>query len=287
MNILVGIKQVPLEKEVLLDPQTNTLIREGVPGEINPSDLNAMETALLLKDTYDASVTVVSMGPRQAENAVKQCLDMGADNGVLLCDQLFAGSDTLATAKVLSKFVKTKKTKYSLIICGHESIDGNTGQVGPELAELLNMDHISWVNKVESFSAADSRIRVIRKIGSSRQTLETGLPVLVTILRDSNIPRNLIGNSKSVEILDARDIGCKEGDAGLAGSPTNVKKIFPPKPMRKFHPPIDSNLPARKRIELILDGGIASKEKQIVIKGEKLKVQDLMEIISPVINTGV
>ncbi len=287
MNILVGIKQVPLEKEVLLDPQTNTLIREGVPSVINPGDLNAVESALLLKDTFGANVTVVSMGPRQAEDAVKQCLDLGADEGVLLCDQLFAGSDTLATAKVLSKFVKTKKTKYDLIICGHESIDGNTGQVGPELAELLNMDHISWVKKIEPVRPDDSRIRVIRKIGSSIQTLETHLPVLVTILRDSNTPRSFIRSSKSVDMLGARDIGCEEGDAGLAGSPTNVTKIFPPKPIRNFHPPIDSSLPARKRIELILDGGIAAKEKQIVIKGEELNVQDLMEIIGPVINTGV
>jgi electron transfer flavoprotein beta subunit len=287
LNILVGIKQVPLETEVLLDPQTNTLIREGVPSEINPSDLNALESALLLKDTLGAGVTVVSMGPRQAEVAVKQCLAMGADEGVLLCDQLFAGSDTLATAKVISKFVKMKKRKYDLIICGHESIDGNTGQVGPELAELLNMDHISWVTKIEHVNLSDFKIRIVRKTGNFIQTLETCLPVLITILRDSNTPRPFKKCSKSVGIFRAQDIGCKEGDAGLGGSPTNVAKIFPPKPVRNFHPPIDSSLPARKKIELILDGGIVVKEKQVVIKGDKLDMRDLIEIIGPLINTGV
>ena len=149
MTLVVCLKQVPAVGEVQIDPQKNTLIREGVPSVINPSDLNALEVALRLKDTAGARVIALSMGPGQAREALQRCLEMGADEAYLLCDPVFAGSDTLATARVLAKAVTKVAKHFSLLLCGHESIDGNTAQVGPEIGEILGIPHANNVTKLD------------------------------------------------------------------------------------------------------------------------------------------
>lgn len=186
MTIVVCIKQVPAVGEVQIDPQKNTLIREGVPSIVNPSDLNALEAALALKDECGARVVALSMGPLQAEEALRCCLEMGADEAFLLCDAAFAGSDTLATARALSKAINRIAKKYSLVLCGHESMDGNTAQVGPEIGELLGIVH---ANNVMTMSLASESMVIERKSGAYLETQEIRLPCLISIQKDVNTPR--------------------------------------------------------------------------------------------------
>ena len=147
MNIVVCMKQVPDTNEVKIDPKTGTLIREGVPSIINPDDKNALEEALSLKDNHGAHVTVISMGPPQAEKALREALAMGADEAVLVSDRAFAGSDTLATSHTLVATIK--KIGYDVIFAGRQAIDGDTAQVGPEIAELLDLPQITYVESVD------------------------------------------------------------------------------------------------------------------------------------------
>lgn len=143
MNIVVCLKQVPDTTAVRIDPKTGTLVREGVPSIINPEDKNALEESLVLKDKYGAKVTVISMGPPQAKNALKEALSMGADEAILITDRAFAGADTLATSKALAGALK--KIDYDIVFAGRQAIDGDTAQVGPEIAEHLNIPQITYV----------------------------------------------------------------------------------------------------------------------------------------------
>nr|WP_225624647.1 electron transfer flavoprotein subunit beta/FixA family protein [Thermoanaerobacterium thermosaccharolyticum] len=147
MNILVLIKQVPDTNEVRIDPVTKTLIREGVPSIINPDDKNALEEAIRIREKVGGKVTVISMGPTQAEVALREALAMGADEAYLLTDRAFAGADTYATAKALSKAIE--KFQYDIVFCGRQAIDGDTAQVGPQIAEQLDIPQVTYVRKVE------------------------------------------------------------------------------------------------------------------------------------------
>ena len=153
MRIIVCIKQVPDVTEVRIDPKTNTLIREGVPSIMNPYDLHAIEAALQLKEKTNGKVTAITMGPPQAEEVLREAISMGVDDAILLTDRRFAGADTWATAYTLSK--AAIKTGFDLIICGKQAIDGDTAQVGPEMAEFLNIPHVSYVRKIDSVSQSE------------------------------------------------------------------------------------------------------------------------------------
>ncbi len=232
MNIVVCIKQVPDTAEIKIDPQTNTLMREGVPSIINPFDLNALEAGLQIRDNIgDSRVTVLTMGPPQAEASLREAVSMGADEAVLLSDRAFAGSDTWATSYTLALAIK--KTGADIVICGKQAIDGDTAQVGPETAEFLDIPHIAYVKKIEEVK--DGRIRVQRMMDEGYDIVESSLPVLLTVVKELNVPRmpSLKGKiaAKKAEIkkMDARDIGADEGSLGLKGSPTQVKNIFAPK----------------------------------------------------------
>jgi len=230
MTIVVCVKQVPDTAEVKINPETGTLIREGVPGIINPFDMHALEAGLQIKDRVKGTVIVLTMGPPQAETALRDAVSMGADNGILLSDKAFAGSDTWATSFTLSKAIQ--KIGADIIICGKQAIDGDTAQVGPETAEFLNIPHISYVRKIEEITGTS--IRVQRLMDDGYDVIESPFPVLLTVVKELNEPRlpSLKGKmtAKKAEIKKwgRADITADEDDIGLKGSPTQVKNIFTP-----------------------------------------------------------
>lgn len=238
MNIIVCIKQVPdteqLQK-VKVDPQTNTLVREGVPGIINPFDENAIEEALRLKEKKGGKVNVLSMGPSQAAESLRKALAMGVDEAVLLSDRLFAGSDTLATSYTLAMAIK-RIGPFDLILLGKQAIDGDTAQVGPGLAEWLNLPQITYARKIE---VNEDKIRVERVLEDVFEVVESPLPVVVTVTKDINEPRypSLRGliraKAEQISIWTAEDLPLDKRRIGLEGSPTQVVKVFIPQPPRK------------------------------------------------------
>ncbi len=230
MHILVCVKQVPDTTEVKIDPVTNTLIRQGVPSIVNPFDKNALEAALQLKEKHGGSVTVISMGPPQAKEALKECIAMGADEALLISDRAFGGADTLATSYTLAAAAK-KLGNVDMIICGKQAIDGDTAQVGPEMAEHLNMVQATCVSKIE---VAGNVVRLEREQEEGYEVLETQLPVLITVIKSINEPRlptvkgTMKANRKEIPVWTAADLDVKEEAIGLKGSPTQVRRIFTP-----------------------------------------------------------
>lgn len=230
MNIVVCIKQVPDTAEVRINPETNTLIREGVPSIINPYDVHAIEAALQIKEKTGGKVTVITMGPPQAEDALREAISMGADDVRLISDRAFAGADTWATSYALYKAIS--KLGYDLILCGKQAIDGDTAQVGPEVAEFLNIPHIAYIRKVEDIS--EKSIRVQRLMDDGYDVVESQLPVLLTVVKEINTPRmpslkgKMAAKKAVITKMDRNDIGAEEENVGLKGSPTQVKNIFAP-----------------------------------------------------------
>jgi electron transfer flavoprotein beta subunit len=225
MNIVVCLKQVPDTTEVKIDPKTGTLIREGVPSIINPDDKNALEEAISLKDKYGANVTVISMGPPQAQNALREAMAMGADEAILISDRAFAGADTLATSNALAGTLR--KLKYDIIFAGRQAIDGDTAQVGPEIAEHLGIPQVTYVEKVE---VEGNSVKVRRAWEDGYETIKVNTPVLLTAIKELNVPRymdvqNIFSTfKKDVKVWTANDIDVDKALLGLAGSPTKVKK---------------------------------------------------------------
>lgn len=239
LKIFVCIKQVPGVSEVKIDPKTNTLVREGIPSIVNPHDKHAIELGVSLREKYGGEVIVLSMGPPQAERALREALAMGADIAYLLTDRAFAGADTLATSHTLALGIKKlledsqKKGNY-LVICGTQAIDGDTAQVGPELAEELNIPQITYVLKFEL--KGEDKIRVERAFRAEEVVvIETKLPALISVLKEINKPRNpsMKGtvdaySKKQVIPLTAEDLGVDNKELGLNGSQTEVWRIFIP-----------------------------------------------------------
>ncbi len=235
MKICCCIKQVPGTTEVKIDPETNRLIREGVETQINPFDLYALEEAVRTKEKMiqagDASsVTVISMGPPQAEDALREAISLGADDGVLLSDRAFAGSDTWCTSYALAMAVK--KLGPDLVFCGMQAIDGDTGQVGPGIAIHANYAQVAYVAQIQSLDSKTMAAR--RLIEEGYETVEVKLPAVLTVVKEINEPRtpSLRGKmaAKKAEITKwgAADIGTPEEKVGLLGSPTQVVKIMTP-----------------------------------------------------------
>lgn len=228
MNIVVCIKQVPDTTEVRLDPKTGTLIREGVPSIINPDDKAGLEAALRLKDENNANVTVISMGPPQADLALREALAMGADEAILLTDRAFGGADTWATSSTIAAALK--KLNYDLIITGRQAIDGDTAQVGPQIAEHLNLPNISYAEEIK---LEGKHIIVKRQYEDRYDIIKAKLPILITALAELNEPRYMSPGKifdayreKEVKIMTLKDIDVEMENIGLKGSPTKVKKSF-------------------------------------------------------------
>ncbi|MEE8372431.1 MAG: electron transfer flavoprotein subunit beta/FixA family protein [Dehalococcoidia bacterium] len=232
MNIIVCIKQVPGTTEIKIDPETNTLVREGVESIINPFDAFALEEGVRLRERCGGKVTAVSMGPPQAEAALREAISLGADGAILLCDRAFAGSDTWATSYVLSRAV-AKMADYDVVICGRQTLDGDTGQVGPELAEMLKIPFVAYVSKVDD--VGDGHMRVQRMVEEGHEVIEIPLPAVITVVKEINVPRlpSLRGSMKAktaqIPVWTGEDIGSEPDKSGIAGSPTRVVKVFFPK----------------------------------------------------------
>jgi len=233
LKIAVCIKQVPDTTDVKINPETNTLIREGVASITNPFDEYAVEEALRLKEKHGGEVHVISMGPPQAVEILKNALAVGADRVYLISDKAFAGADTLATAYTLAKTIQTIGGA-DLVICGKQAIDGDTAQVGPGVATRLGIPQLTYVSKVREIDPVKKRIVVERLLEDGKEVVESSLPVLMTVVKDINEPRhpNLMGIKRvakaTIPILTAKDIGADENRIGLKGSPTWVVRIFSP-----------------------------------------------------------
>ena len=235
MNILVCIKQVPDTTEIKIDPVKHTLIREGVPSIVNPFDACALEMAVRLKEKEGGKVIVISMGPAQAKNALKECLAVGADQAFLVTDRAFGGSDTLATSYILScaiKKVAELEGGFDAIFCGKQAIDGDTAQVGPEIAEHLGLPQVTYALEAE---LTDDGLTILKECEDANQKIAVSLPCLVTFTKPSfdprypTIKRKLAANRAEIPVLgeDAfPDID--KTRIGLKGSPTHVKKSFVP-----------------------------------------------------------
>ncbi len=231
MNILVCLKQVPGTTSVEIDPETNTLIREGVESVVNPFDTYALEEGVRIKERYGGKVTAISMGPPQAEKSLREAIAVGADDAILLSDSAFAGADTLATACTLARAID-KLEQYDLIICGRQTFDGDTGQVGPELAEMLGIPFVAYVSRTEEIG--DGSMRVRRMVEEGHEVIEMPLPAVVTVVKEINVPRlpSLRGLTRAksavIPVWTAGELGVDCDAVGLSGSATRVIKVFFP-----------------------------------------------------------
>ncbi len=231
MHVVVCIKQVPDAKNVRIDPDTHTLVRQGVDSIINPFDLFAVEAALRLKDAHGARVTAVTMGPPQAEEALRDTLSRGVDDALLLSDRAFAGADTWATAGTLAAAVR-KMGDVDLIFCGKQAVDGDTAQVGPELATILDIPYATLVKDFQLLEGG--HLKAVRRTDEGTEIWKLPLPALVTVLRDVGDPRvpslkhKMRAKKADIPVWGPGDLGLDPDAVGLSGSYTQVVRVFSP-----------------------------------------------------------
>lgn len=235
MNIIVLVKQVPDTTEIKIDKETNTLIRAGVKSIINPDDLAGVEAALTLKNLYGGTVTTVTMGPPHADKMITSLYARGVDNAYLLTDRKFAGSDTWATSKILSTFIKT--LDYDLVIAGYQAIDGDTAQVGPQIAEFLDIPQVTHILKINEVK--EGKITLEKAYEDETHTVRVLFPCLISTVREMNEPRLMNAfdiwdtYDKKINIITFEDLDIDQKDIGLTGSPTRVKKTYTKPVMQK------------------------------------------------------
>jgi len=234
MHIVVCIKQVPDTTNVRINPETNALIREGIPSIINPHDLPAIEEALRTKERFGGRVSVISMCPLQGEKSLKKAISYGIDEAYLICDRIFAGSDTLATTYVLAQAIKKldRIEKVSIVFCGTQAIDGETGQVGPGLATRLGFSQLTYITSILQVDLNAQEITVIRKTEKSREKLKAQLPALITLrdeaneIRYSSLNELIRAERYKVYFWPKTDLDIDESQTGFKGSPTRVFKTY-------------------------------------------------------------
>lgn len=228
MKIIVCIKQVPDTTEIKLDPVKGTLIRDGVPSIMNPDDKGALEQALLFKDKYGAEVTVITMGPAQAQAIIREAFAMGCDKGILISDRRFGGADTLATSYTIAQALKS--LEYDVILAGRQAIDGDTAQVGPQIAEQLDLPQITYVEQADFDGTKTLTVR--RNVEEGHEVLEVDLPCMLTFLASAYEPRYMnvrdimTAFDKEIITLTADSFPSDPERLGLKGSPTSVRKSF-------------------------------------------------------------
>jgi len=233
MHIVVCVKQVPDTARVRIDPDTGTLVRAGVPSVLNPPDTFAIEAAVRLREMLGGTVTALSMGPAQAEAVLREAVARGCDEGVLLSDRAFAGSDTWATSYALACAVR-RMGDVRLVFCGKQAIDGDTAQVGPGLAAQLGWPQATYVRDISQ--AGEESLTVERLTDSGNEVVRVRLPAVLTVLKDLNLPRlpslvsQMRGRRCPVPVWRAADLGAEPGLVGLSGSPTRVMKVRTPPP---------------------------------------------------------
>jgi electron transfer flavoprotein beta subunit len=268
--VVACIKQVPDTTQVKIDPKTGTLIREGVPFIMNPFDTHALEESLRLKDKYGFHVAVISMGPPNTSVTLKKALAVGADKAVLLSDRVFGGADTLATSKVLSAAISklNEEEEVAAVICGKQTIDGDTAQVGPGIASRLKYAQLTLVDQIQKVDLKSKKIIVRRKLEGRHEIVEASLPVTITVVREINHPRyptvpmRLAAETSEVIVWDNKVMKLDESTIGLKGSPTQVRRIFSPE---------------RAKGEMVGDGvdNPSDTAKQLV---EKLLAKDIISL---------
>lgn len=232
-HIIVPIKQVPDMEKVKFDMETGRVDRRSASAEINPFDENALEAAAQIKEKLGGTVIAVSMGPPSAEEALRDALSRGADRAILLTDRKFGGADTLATSYTIASAVK-KLGEFDLVICGEKTVDGDTGQVGPELAEHLGISQITYVSGIREMS--EEKISAVSEMGGGSYLMESELPTLITVTKDINEPRlptlrdRMRARKSTIEIWGANDLAdtADVNKFGLSGSPTTVSKVIVP-----------------------------------------------------------
>ncbi|MEF3311067.1 electron transfer flavoprotein subunit beta/FixA family protein [Paenibacillus sp. GYB004] len=238
LHIVVCIKQVPDSREIRIDPKTNTLIRQGVPSIVNFYDMHGLEEALRIKDEQGARVTVVTMGPPPAEKGLKECISLGADEAVLVTDRGFAGADTLATSYVVAKTIRKIEETWGpadIVFCGKQTLDGDTGQVGPGVACRLDLEQLTYVGHVVDVNPTDRTVTVNRNLEDGVETVRTRMPVLITALKELNKVRRAslpgmirAARYKPVVWTTADFPDLDKTKIGLKGSPTIVSKTWVP-----------------------------------------------------------
>ena len=236
LHIIVCIKQVPDTTQVRIDPEKHTLIREGVPSIINPYDIHAIEEGIRLKERYGGKVTVISMGPPQAEEALRKAISLGADSVYLLCDHIFSGADTWATSYTLAGAISvlSKKDPVHLVLCGKQTIDGDTAQVGPGIASKLHFNQLTYVDQIQDIDFSNQTITVRRKLEGVYEKVRASLPSVITVLKEINEPRyatlpDMIHSLQiSIPVLTNKELQLDPELLGFHGSPSKVKHIFSP-----------------------------------------------------------
>ena len=264
MHIVVCIKQVPDSAQIRVHPVTNTIMRQGVPAIVNPYDLFSLEEALRLKDEFGGRITVLTMGPPQAEAALRKCISFGADEAILVTDRAFAGADTLATSFALASAIAQigKDLAVDIVFTGKQTIDGDTAQVGPGIAKRLDLQLLTYVSKIEALDLTRRTMRVQRRAEGGVQVLETGLPCLVTMLEGTNEMRfatmeNMFRAARyKLKVWDRVAAGIEDvSKIGLKGSPTVVSKVFAPQARER-------------RAEIIGEPGGEGRDQAITLVGQ-------------------
>jgi electron transfer flavoprotein beta subunit len=272
MHVVVCIKQVPDSAQIRVHPVTNTIMRQGVPAIINPYDLYALEEALRLKDRYGGRITVLCMGPSQAEAALRKALSFGADDAILVSDRAFAGSDTLATSYALAAAIRRLQSDIpvDLVFAGKQTIDGDTAQVGPGIAKRLELQVLTYVSKIDSLDLAQRRITVHRRAEGGVQVLTTGLPCLITVLEGINEMRFATMDDMfraarhRLKIWDKAGAGIEDlGKIGLKGSPTVVAKVFAPQARDQKAERIETHGDAPKDLAITLLAKLFNRHPQL------------------------
>lgn len=236
MLVVTCVKQVPDTTQVKIDPVTGTLIREGVPFIMNPFDTHALEESLRLKEKYGFHVVVISMGPPNTEMTLRKALAVGADEAILLTDRIFGGADTLATSLVLAETIKrlAEKEEVILVLCGRQTIDGDTAQVGPGIATRLGYSQLTLVDQIVSLDLHQRKVRVRRKLANRREIVEAPLPAMISVVREINrlrypaVFRRLMAEKAQITLWDNKVMWLDENKVGLKGSATQVCRIFSP-----------------------------------------------------------
>ena len=270
MLIVVCIKQVPDTTQVQIDPVTNTLVREGIPFIANPYDTHALEEALRMKDRFGLKVVALSMGPPNAEATLRKALALGVDRAILCSDRAFGGADTLATSKVLSAAIRKldSQEEVGLVLCGKQTIDADTAQVGPGIATRNLYSQLTLVDRVEELDLTGKKIRVRRKLEGRHEIVESPLPAMLTVVRELNRPRyptvplRLESEDREVQLWNNEVLKLDVNTIGLKGSPTWVSRIFSPE---------------REKGEIIGDGQHDPKGTARLLI-DKLLSQDLLPV---------
>jgi len=250
MHIVVCVKMVPDTTQVSIDPVTNTLIREGVPFITNPFDTNAIEEALRFKDKYGGYVTALSMGPPAAESVLRKAISVGVDEGILLSDRAFGGADTLATSTVLGLAVKKiiESRPVDIVLCGKQTIDGDTAQVGPGIARRLNIPQLTLTDEIISVNRTQKTIKVRRKLEGYHEVVESKMPVLITVEREINKPRY----PSLSNMLRANRVEIKTIDSELIGK-ADPKQVT-----------LRMTIPEKRRRGYVLSGSVKEKAAELV-----------------------